>query len=53
MTDTDSDKLWYQPNLDVFLNRWFSTYEEARRSLEAIARQWDHALAKLKMAVER
>src|SRR5712691_12190710 len=27
--------------------------EEARRSLDAIARQWDHALAKLKMAVER
>ena len=27
--------------------------EEARRSLEAIARQWDHALDKLKMAVER
>ena len=22
-------------NLDVFLNRWFSTYEEARRSLES------------------
>ena len=27
--------------------------EEARRSLDAIARQWDHALNKLKMAVER
>jgi DNA-binding transcriptional ArsR family regulator len=27
--------------------------EGARRSLEAIARQWDHALEKLKMAVER
>jgi DNA-binding transcriptional ArsR family regulator len=26
--------------------------EEARRSLDAIARQWDHALNKLKMAVE-
>jgi len=26
--------------------------EEARRSLEEIARQWDHALNKLKMAVE-
>ena len=25
---------------------------EARRSLETIARQWDHALAKLKRAVE-
>src|SRR5258706_7828784 len=27
--------------------------EEARRSLDAIARQWDHALEKLKLAVER
>jgi DNA-binding transcriptional ArsR family regulator len=27
--------------------------EEARRSLDEIARQWDHALNKLKMAVER
>ena len=26
--------------------------DEARRSLEGIARQWDHALAKLKRAVE-
>jgi DNA-binding transcriptional ArsR family regulator len=26
--------------------------DEARRSLEAIARQWDHALLKLKLAVE-
>ena len=26
--------------------------DEARRSLEVIARQWDHALAKLKLAVE-
>ena len=26
--------------------------DEARRSLEAIARQWDHALEKLKRAVE-
>jgi DNA-binding transcriptional ArsR family regulator len=26
--------------------------DEARRSLETIARQWDHALAKLKLAVE-
>ena len=26
---------------------------EARRALEAIARQWDHALGKLKAAVER
>jgi DNA-binding transcriptional ArsR family regulator len=27
--------------------------DEARRSLDAIAQQWDHALAKLKLAVER
>lgn len=27
--------------------------EEARRSLDVIAEQWDHALNKLKMAVER
>jgi DNA-binding transcriptional ArsR family regulator len=27
--------------------------EEARRSLDEIARQWDHALNKLKIAVER
>jgi DNA-binding transcriptional ArsR family regulator len=26
--------------------------DEARRSLEVIAQQWDHALAKLKLAVE-
>jgi DNA-binding transcriptional ArsR family regulator len=26
--------------------------DEARRTLEAIAQQWDHALAKLKLAVE-
>ena len=29
-----------------------SQLDEARRSLEAIARQWDHALDKLKAAVE-
>ena len=27
--------LWYPPTLDVFLNRWFKTYEEARRALES------------------
>ena len=27
--------------------------DEAQRSLELIARQWDHALAKLKLAVEK
>jgi DNA-binding transcriptional ArsR family regulator len=37
------ERLWeYEP----------SQVDEARRSLEAIAQQWDHALAKLKRAVE-
>jgi hypothetical protein len=31
----DELTLWYQPNLDVFLNRWFANYDEARKSLEA------------------
>jgi hypothetical protein len=35
MKQNDADTLWYQPDLDVFLNRWFSNYEEARRSLES------------------
>lgn len=35
MDDTDLDTLWYQPNFDVFLNRWFSNYEDARKSLES------------------
>ncbi len=34
MSNDDAGSLWYQTNLDVFLNRWFSTYEEARKSLE-------------------
>jgi hypothetical protein len=34
MSNDDADSIWYQPNLDVFLNRWFSTYDEARSSLE-------------------
>lgn len=34
MAEIDPGKLWYHPNLDVFLNRWFSSYEAARRSLE-------------------
>jgi DNA-binding transcriptional ArsR family regulator len=29
-----------------------SQLDEAQRSLEMIARQWDHALSKLKLAVE-
>lgn len=35
MSDVETGKLWYHPNLDVFLNRWFSSYEAARRSLES------------------
>ena len=30
-----------------------SQLEEARRSLQVIAAQWDHALEKLRLAVER
>ena len=35
MERKDADELWYQPDLDVFLNRWFSNYEDARGSLES------------------
>jgi len=35
MSAESDDKLWYQPGLDVFLNRWFPNYEAARRSLES------------------
>ena|SRR5437762_11889156 len=34
MTETDSDKLWYQTNLDIFLNRWFANYDQAREALD-------------------
>jgi hypothetical protein len=34
MNNLEAGSLWYQPNLDVFLNRWFSNYDEARGSLE-------------------
>lgn len=34
MDQIDMDTLWYQTSLDVFLNRWFSNYEDARGSLE-------------------
>jgi hypothetical protein len=26
----ESDELWYESKLDVFLNKWFAHYEEAR-----------------------
>jgi hypothetical protein len=35
MSSETDDELWYQPDLDVFLNRWFPNYEAARRSLES------------------
>ena len=35
MSDEGDDTLWYQSDLDVFLNRWFPNYEAARRSLES------------------
>ena len=35
MSNVDESTIWYQPNLDVFLNRWFSNYDDARSSLEA------------------
>jgi hypothetical protein len=30
VTTKDAEELWYAPTLDVFLNRWFSNYDEAR-----------------------
>ena len=35
MNEADVDTLWYQTNLDVFLNRWYSNYEEARAAQES------------------
>ena len=35
MNEADVDTLWYQTDLDVFLNRWYSNYEEARRARES------------------
>lgn len=32
--DHESSTIWYQANLDVFLNRWFSNYDEALNSLQ-------------------
>jgi len=34
MNQPDKDNLWYQTNLDVFLNRWYSTYADARKARE-------------------
>jgi hypothetical protein len=33
MNQVDAETLWYAPTMDVFLNRWFANYEEARQSL--------------------
>lgn len=35
MKNEGADELWYSPTLDVFLNRWFSSYEEARAVLDS------------------
>jgi hypothetical protein len=35
MDDESEETLWYQPDLDVFLNRWYSNYAEARDALSA------------------
>lgn len=36
MSQLETDTLWYQTNLDVFLNRWFSNYPEARSTRESV-----------------
>ena len=35
MNEADVDTLWYQTDLDVFLNRWYSNYEEARAARDS------------------
>lgn len=34
MNQPDKNELWYETNLDVFLNRWFANYDDARAALE-------------------
>jgi len=34
MNQTDTTELWYETNLDVFLNQWYANYDEARQSLQ-------------------
>lgn len=34
MPEPKQDELWYQTSLDIFLNRWFSNYEDARNDRE-------------------
>ena len=36
MTEINPKRLWYQPNLDVFLNLWFADYDEARKALAEV-----------------
>lgn len=33
--EPEAETLWYQTSLDVFVNRWFANYEEARKSRES------------------
>jgi hypothetical protein len=35
MKEIDESTLWYSDKLDVYLNRWFAKYEEARGSLDS------------------
>ncbi len=35
MSDKSADTLWYSDSMDVFLNRWFSNHEDARKSRES------------------
>jgi len=34
VAEIDQAKLWYQTNLDVFLNQWFADYDAARAALD-------------------
>ena len=34
MDHPDKDTIWYQPGLDVFLNRWYSSYADAQSARE-------------------
>ncbi|MEK6335991.1 MAG: hypothetical protein AABM67_13765 [Acidobacteriota bacterium] len=34
MAEAEQDTLWYHPDLDVFLNRWYANYEEAQQARE-------------------
>ena len=34
MRERDKAELWYETNLDIFLNRWYANYQEARAGLE-------------------